>query len=466
MPTSDFLALDPRLAPARGLADWLTASLRDAARDGRLRPGDRLPATRALAVDLGIARSVVVEAYGRLADEALVESGPRRGTVVRAGVAARPPVPRRAAGAAEETRPVDIDLSPNVPDLSLFPRAAWVRAEREVLHAPGGVDLGYGDPAGMPALRDQLARWLARMRGLQVDPAQIVIVSGVAQALALLATVQVRAGQGRVAVEDPGSRGAIAQLAYWGADIVPVPTDDDGIEVDAVAAARVDAVLVTPAHQFPIGVVLSPDRRRALLDWARDSGGLIIEDDYDADQRYDRAPVPALHASAPHLVAYAGSASKSLAPALRLGWLIVPDRMRESVVAAKYASDIASSVLPQAVLARLIENGAYEQCLRRARARQRARRDAMVSAVGRRLPAASVRGVAAGLHLTLTFEDAAWLDVDAARRLEALGVRVDPLSRHRTGPGAPGFVIGYAAHTPGRIDDAVARIADGLRTVS
>ncbi len=461
MSGADFLGLDATQAPARGIGDWLTAHLRAAIREGRLVDGARLPATRALAADLGVARGVVVQAYGRLADEGLVQSGPRRGTVVQAATTGGPMPRIQPANRGEQGRP-EFDLSPNVPDLTLFPRAAWVRAEREVLQQDRLESLGYGDPAGAPALRHELAGWLARMRGVQVDPADVLVVSGVAQALALLAAVQVRAGRERMAVEDPGSRGAIDQVAFWGVRPVPIAVDTHGIDVRAVEATAPDAALVTPAHQFPTGVVLHPDRRRALLGWAQRTGTLIVEDDYDADQRYDRAPVPALHASAPEHVAYTGSASKSLAPGLRLGWLVVPARLREQVRAAKYASDIGSPVLPQLVLARLLQNGVYEQCLRRARTRQRARRDAMVDAIHRQLPTATVQGVAAGLHLTLTFEDALWSDAEIARALETVGVRADPLSRHRSRPGPPGLVMGYAPHTPSRIDEAIARVAAHL----
>jgi GntR family transcriptional regulator/MocR family aminotransferase len=292
-----------------------------------------------------------------------------------------------------------------------------------------------------------------------VDAEEIVIVSGVAQAFTLLAHVLRRQGITRLAVEDPGSRGAIDELRYWGMRPHPIPVDGEGLVVRALARTRAEAVLVTPAHQFPTGVVLSPERRRALVEW----GGLVIEDDYDAEYRYDRAPVPALHASAPDRVAYAGSTSKSLAPALRLGWLVPPTRLHDEIVAAKQASDLGSPTLPQLVLARLLTDGGYDKHVRLVRARHRARRDALLDGLTAALPGAQVQGVAAGLHLVVTLPD----DVDDTGLVEQLreaGVGAHPLSWHRMQPGPPGLVLGYAAHTPGQLRAAatvIGRVAAG-----
>ena len=298
---ADFLLLDPATAPARGLTDWLVNALRSAIDDGRMGPGSRLPATRALSADLAVSRGVVVEAYRRLTDEGLVGGRSGGGTTVldqparmprsRAQPAAssagppRLPLPRLPIGEG-------IDLSPGVPDLSAFPRSLWLRTERAVLTETPPEELGYGDPRGHPRLRAALAPWLARTRGLRAGPDDIVVVSGVAQAMALLAQQLRREGVDSIAVEDPGSRGAVDEFAYWGLRPVPVPVDDDGIQVDALADTAARAVFLTPAHQFPTGVVLAPQRRRELLAWAFDAE-LVIEDDYDAEYRYDRAPVAA-----------------------------------------------------------------------------------------------------------------------------------------------------------------------------
>ena len=377
-----------------------------------------------------------------------------------AGLAERPAplLPQRWRTRAE------LDLSPGVPDLSEFPRAAWIRAERLVLEQASVAELGYGDPRGSQWLRAELAGWLARTRGLRADPGDIVIVTGVAQALALLARVLRARAVEEIAVEDPGSRGSRDELAYWGLRPLPVPVDEHGLQVDELARGEARAVLLTPAHQFPTGVVLAPQRRRGLLDWAAAADALIVEDDYDAEYRYDRAPVPALQASAPDLVAYAGSTSKTLAPGMRLGWLIPPAWLHADLVEAKHASDLGSPALPQLVLARLIANGELEQHIRLVRKRQRTRRDALLRALREHLPAARVQGVAAGLHLLVMFPALAGQaeDADLAEAILRAGVLVHPLSWHRQRPGVPGIVLGYAAHSPDQLHHAARRIAQVL----
>ena len=410
--------------------------LRGAIVAGRLPSGARLPATRVLAAELSVSRGVVVDAYQRLLDEGLVSARTGAGTQVTY----RGRRPARSSDRREHTEGlrlplpvpagIDTDLSPGVPDLSAFPRTAWLRAERAVLNRVTGADLGYGDPGGTPALRRELAGWLARTRGVHAEADDVIVVGGVAQALALLGQTLRAAGTTAIAVEDPGSRGARDQLAHWGLRPVGVPVDDQGVRVDDLAATGVDVVALTPAHQFPTGVVLSPARRLALLDWAAAVDGLVVEDDYDAEHRYDRAPVAAVQASAPDRVAYTGSTSKSLAPGMRLGWLVAPRGMQADLLAAKHASDLGNPALPQLVLAHL--------------------------------PEAEVHGVAAGLHLLITLP---W-QVDAtvlAERGAAACVRVQPLSWHRQRPGVPGLVLGYAAHTPDRLTEAAARLARAIR---
>jgi GntR family transcriptional regulator / MocR family aminotransferase len=453
LPGADFLQLDASGVPRGERTAWLTDALRGAISDGRLAVGDRLPASRVLAGELGVARGVVVEAYQRLVDEGLLRADGARGTAV---AAAPPPVARTA-----EPTPVPrrgFDLAPGVPDLSAFPRAAWLRAEREVLADADAAQLGYGDPRGAPALRWALAGWLARSRGVRADPDDIIVVAGVVQAMALLARVLPQRGEHAIAIEDPGSRGTREQFAHWGVEPVPIPVDDDGLDVAALQRTGLRTVLVTPAHHFPTGVVLAPHRRRALLDW----GGLVVEDDYDAEHRYDRPPVPALQGLAPDRVLYASSVSKTLAPGLRLGWMVPPPDLRDDLATAKQMSDLGNAALPQLVLARLIMSGELERHLRRVRVRQRARRDAMLDALRTHLPQATVHGVAAGLHLLVTFPDGVDDHILAERAMEA-GVLVQPLSWHRVRPGPPGLVLGYAAHPPDRIREAIARLGASLR---
>jgi GntR family transcriptional regulator/MocR family aminotransferase len=533
---TDFLTLRIDDAPFGAMSGWLVEQIRTAVRDGRLRAGDRLPASRTLATDLGVSRGVVTEAYRRLVDDGVVVTGGRGGTTIARTVPLlgpapsvgpahrRPPTGGPSGGRSSDGRsradrpalpavrtiadtgpgafsfgpvgPVDsvdfadspgsgdivgalrahparYDLSPGLPDLTSFPRTDWLRAERLVLTTLSPRTFGYGDPAGAPPFRRSVAGWLARYRGIAADPEQIVIVAGVAQALALVCRVLGRHGPARIAVEDPGSLGARRQLEHWGMTTVAVPVDDQGLRVDRLRATGAPAVLVSPAHQFPMGVVLSGARRRDLLDWAGD-GGLIIEDDYDAEHRYDRPPVTAVHAARPDRTCYAGSVSKILAPALRIGWLIPPPSLRDEVIAAKHEADLGNPVLAQLVLAELMDSGRLERHLRAIRRRHRRRRDAMISALRRQLPGATVHGAAAGLHLTVTFDhpprrasdrpagdaDAAPADdLDLAARALAAGVKVQPLSWHRIRPGPPGLVLGYAACPAGQIEEAIAVLA-------
>ena len=534
---ADFLQLDRADAPAGGLADWLAQHLRRAISDGRLPVGSRLPATRVLAGELGVSRGVVTEAYRRLAEDGQLAGRGRSGTRVvaapfavpapGAGPAAgptRPPGPagprpaslgpaagpatRRpgpagpgpAPGPGSATGPAPaspavfsadpgieifdalraarcrIDLSPGLPDLAAFPRTAWLRAERKVLDGLSPSSFGYGDPRGAPPFRLAVANWLARNRGIRVTPDEVIVVAGVAQALALLARTLRASGLPSVAVEDPGSLGARQQLQSWQLDTVPVPVDDRGLQVDQLRASGAAAVMLTPAHQFPMGVVLDGARRRDLQQWARD-GGLIIEDDYDAEHRYDRPPVPALHAALPGQVCYAGSISKLLAPALRVGWILAPARYHDALVTAKRDADLGNAVLPQLVLAELMGSGELERHLRFLRRRHVRRRDAMIDAVAAHLPGARVHGAAAGLHLTLTFDalpggtglPGAGLpgtgpsDASLAAAALARGVKTQPLSWHRQRPGPPGLVLGYAASTPAEIHDGIAVIGRLLR---
>ncbi|MDF4249152.1 PLP-dependent aminotransferase family protein [Streptomyces sp. WMMB303] len=471
---SDFLQLSVDEAPRGGLSDWLVGQIRRAIADGRLPTGSRLPATRVLAADLKVSRGVVTESYRRLVEDGHVVGRGRSGTVVAATPlnGARGPAgttgPRPVAGMFDTSpradvfdtfraAPARIDLSPGLPDLAAFPRTAWLRAERAALAEAAAGTLGYGDPRGAPELRRAVAGWLRVNRGIAAAPEEIIIVAGTAQALGLVAQVLRAEGVGRLAVEDPSSLGARQHLHSWGLETPPVPVDGDGVRVDALRASGVSAVLLTPAHQFPTGVVLGGERRRELVRWAGE-GGLVVEDDYDAEHRYDRAPVAALGALAPERVCYLGSVSKLLAPALRVGWLLAPAHHRAALTDAKRFADLGNAVLPQLALARLMESGALERHLRLVRRRHRARRDAMIAAFRTHLPQARVHGAAAGLHLTVTFP-AGVDDTALASRALAHGVKTQPLSWHTQRPGRPGLVLGYAAATPSAVAEGVAVLA-------
>jgi GntR family transcriptional regulator / MocR family aminotransferase len=440
------LLIELRREPGRPLRAQLEEGLREAVRSGRLMAGAPLPSSRALARDLGVSRRLVVEAFAQLAAEGYLVTRQGAGTFVAETAAAAPaPTP------APEPRPPRYDFFPGAPDLSAFPRAAWSRAVRDVLRELPDHALSYGDPRGAPALRTALAGYLARARGVVAQPERMVITSGAAQALALLAAVLVARGTPRIAVEDPSLPEHRDVLARRGADVVPVPVDDEGLRVDALERTRAAAVVVTAAHQMPLGVALSVDRRAALLAWR----GLIIEDDYDAEFRYDRPPLAALQGLAPEQVAYLGSASKTLAPGLRLGWLVLPADLAADVGAEKRLADMGTDVIGQFALARLIDSGVYDRHLRALRRRHRSRRDAAVAAVERHLPGAQVLGIAAGLHANILLAEP--VDVRAFEAAcEARSVRVYG-SRRRM------ICLGYANLPEAAIERGVRLLAEAAR---
>lgn len=358
------LLLPAASAPPRARGRTLQAALREAVRTGRLAPGTRLPSSRELAADLGVSRGLVTEAYEQLTAEGYLRSDRGAGTWVGGAVRAALP---RARDLAPRSAGARADFLPGTPDLSLFPRTAWAAAQRGVLAELPHHALGYPDPRGLPRLRTALAELLARRRGVAAEPEHVIVVSGVAQAMTLLGFVLHARGERAVGVEDPGSPEHGALYAATGVDTVPLPLDGAGLETGPLKASGVRAVVTTPAHQFPSGIAYSARRRAELLDWARSVDGLVIEDDYDGDFRYDRTPVGALQGLDPEHVAYTGSVSKSLAPGLRLGWLLVPASLAEAVVERKRTMDLGNPVVDQALLARFVERGDYDRHLRRCR---------------------------------------------------------------------------------------------------
>jgi GntR family transcriptional regulator / MocR family aminotransferase len=450
------LALD---RGARGpLRLQLEEQLRAAVRDGLLAPGTALPSTRALARELGVSRGVVVEAYDQLAAEGYVTA--RQGAPTRVAEAAF-----RASATAPEPaaeRPPRFDFRPGAPDVALFPRTRWIASLRRALRDAPDARLDYGDPRGAPELRAALAGHLGRVRGVACDPSRVIVTSGMAQGMALLGRTLVARGARRIGVEEPWSTPGRVQLAATGLEPVPVEVDASGLRVDRLEAVAPDAVVVTPAHQFPTGVVLAPERRAALAEWAIRSGAFVLEDDYDAEYRYDRAPVGAVQGLAPRLVAYAGSVSKTLAPGLRLGWLVAPEGLVDDVVAAKAADDLGTPVVEQLALADFLERGELDRHLRRTRTVYRARRDALVAALAQRLPGGTCAGVAAGLHLVVHLPPGA--DEGAAvERARARGVELHGLGEHRIEPGGPALLLGYGRIPEAAIDAGVAALAAAVR---
>jgi GntR family transcriptional regulator/MocR family aminotransferase len=438
----------------------LEQQLRDSVRSGRLAPGVALPSSRALARGLGVSRGVVVDAYAQLAAEGYLLA--RQGAPTRVSDAAAPTVTTTVEREIEG-RP-RFDFRPGGPDVSLFPRAVWLASLRRALHEAPDSRLDYGDPRGAPELRQALAGYLGRVRGVLADPERTIVTSGMAQGMAVFARALLASGGRRIAIEDPSSLPGREQLASNGLEIVPVPVDQQGLRVEALEGISVapDAVLVTPAHQFPLGVVLSAQRRGALVDWAARSGAIVLEDDYDAEYRYDRQPVGAVQGLAPEQVAYAGSVSKTLAPGLRLGWLVVPESLAEAAAAAKATDDLGTPVVEQLALADFLARGELDRHLRRTRSVYRSRRDALVAALARHLPGWAPTGVSAGLHLVVPLP----ADLDEQRVVAAArsrGLGLSGLSEHRMTPGPPALLLGYGRIAEPAIERGVDTLADSLR---
>ncbi|MDQ0963480.1 GntR family transcriptional regulator/MocR family aminotransferase [Streptomyces sp. B4I13] len=451
-------------APARARGRALRAALRDAVRCGLLAQGARLPSSRDLAADLGVSRGLITEAYEQLTAEGYLRSGRGAGTWVGGAVRAARPRARDLAPRAPGAR---ADFVPGTPDLSLFPRAAWGAAHRAVLAELPHHELGYPDPRGLPRLRLALAELLARRRGVVADPERLVVVSGVAQASALLGLALHARGTAAVGVEDPGSPQHSALYAGAGVTAVPLPLDREGLALGPLRSSGVRAVVTTPAHQFPTGIAYSARRRAELLDWARSVDGFVLEDDYDGDFRYDRAPVGALQGLDPERVAYTGSVSKSLAPGLRLGWLLVPEGLTEAVVERKRTTDLGHPALDQALFARFVERGDYDRQLRRCQRAYRERRDAVVNALGEHFPGARVSGVAAGLHAIAELPQRYGPQERFLARTAAAGVEVRALNQyaharvpHDDGPVR--LVLGYAHLSPPRIQEGVRLMAEAV----
>ncbi|HEY3183858.1 MAG TPA: PLP-dependent aminotransferase family protein [Gaiellaceae bacterium] len=425
-----------RRDPGETLRAALGRALRDAILAGALREGVRLPASRALAQQLGVSRGVVSDAYAQLEAQGFLVTRARAAPLVAA-------VPQRVVvrHAPDESEPAPrYDFTPTSPDPNLFPLRRWLAAAQHVGRRASASTLGYGDPRGERVLREALADHLGRTRGVVADPEQIVIVQGTAQGVDLLLRVLRERGASRVAVEDPSHTTQHERIRAHGLELVACPVDGDGIVVDGLDA---DAALVTPAHQFPTGCVLSGDRRRRLLAWSREGGGLIVEDDYDSEFRYDREGVRSLQGLAPAHVVLLGTVSKTLAPALRLGWMVAPAGLADEVHRAKRLVDDFSPALDQLALAELLTRGDYDRHLRRARAVYRARRDRLLAALSKYLPELPAEGIAAGVHLLLRLP-AGVDDAAVARDAAAVRIRVPPLSAFRVVPtDAAGLVVGY-----------------------
>jgi GntR family transcriptional regulator/MocR family aminotransferase len=460
------------------LRDQLEASLREAIRDGRLLAGERLPSSRELARTLGVSRGMVQECYGQLLAEGYLTS--RTGSATRvAGISGQQAGGRPTASLATvspapprplQEPPLIADFQLGVPDLSSFPRTDWAWAIKQACARAATADLGYGDPRGCLELREVLAGYLRRVRAAAASPAQMIISTGFAQGVNLVLHALARQGSvTRVAFEDPGYGSAqvdetVRAALGMGIDVSYLPVDEQGLVVSELVASGAQAVVVTPAHQSPTGVVLSPVRRHALTGWARRTGGYVIEDDYDSEFRYDKEPVGALQGLAPGQVFLLGTVSKALAPAVRLGWVHAPSALAAGVAAEKEMSDRGSCLLDQLALATLLTTGRYDRHLRRMRAVYAARRTALIGAFARHVPGVRLTGLAAGFHAVAPLPPGAdETAVVAAARDRRIGLY--GMGGYRGDPDAaapPALVMGFGNVRDRAIEPGIAAVADLL----
>ena len=452
---SSWLTVSPR--PGETLRRALERTLREAITVGLLREGTRLPSSRAMGRRVGVSRGVVTDAYAQLEAQGFLSIAPRSAPVVAASLVAPARAPRAQPTTVPQPR---YDLTPTTPDVTLFPLREWLSASAKVGRELRYETLDYRPPPGEPWLREALSAHLGQTRGVIADPEQILVVQGTAQGVDLLLRVFAGRGAARIAVEDPSHTTQHARIRALGLELVAQPVDEEGLVVDGLEA---DAALVTPAHQFPTGAVLSGARRRALLAWAQRTGGFVVEDDYDAEFRYDDEPVRALQGLAAASVVHLGTVSKTLAPALRLGWVVAPDDLLDELERAKRLADDFSPALHQLTFGELLRSGAYVRHLRRARAAYRRRRDRLVDALERHLPELDAEGIAAGMHLVLRLP-AGCDDAAVARSASEARIRVPPLSSFRIKPGSPGgLVLGYGRLHEESVGPAVQVLARVIR---
>ncbi|MFJ3472770.1 PLP-dependent aminotransferase family protein [Microbacterium maritypicum] len=460
------LEVESGSAVARPLRDRVETALRRAIAEGRLSPGSAVPPSRTLAETLGVSRWVVTEAYGQLVAEGVLEA--RTGSATRvAEQHARAPGPTRPARLSERADgnaalldvapPVRYDLRPGIPDLRATPRARWAAALRAAITAIPDRDLAASHPLGYAPARAAVAAYLSRSRHAVADAAHVAITHGATDGMGILSRELHRQGHRDLLVEDPSWPRLRAVAEEHGLRPIPVPVDDDGIDtarlMEIATGTGARAALITPAHQFPLGAALAPGRREELVRWAREHGGLLIEDDYDAEFRYDRRPIPALQRLDPERVALIGSLSKSVSPALGLGWMLLPSGI------APGQSATPPSLIDQAALAEFITRGDLERHLRSSRTRFRRRRRRLLDALRSELPELPVSGIAAGMHLVLAVP-AGVVAADVVATGRAIGLALTPLTRYECiHPQAEALVLGYGDLDDTLVEEAVARLA-------
>jgi GntR family transcriptional regulator/MocR family aminotransferase len=444
------------------LGAQIEAQLREAIRTGQLRPGAPVPSTRDLARQLDVSRRIVVDAYAQLAAEGYLSLRQGARPCVNAALPAVTAPDATVAGPPATRRP-RYDFQPSAPDVAPFPRTAWLRSLRTAISEMTDAELGYGDPCGLPVLRTALADYLGRVRGVVADPECVVVTSGYSQGLSLFCRVLANRGARRLALEDPCDPEYHVIVERAGLVPVPVRVDADGLVVDDLVAADVAGVVVTPAHQSPTGAVLARERRTALLAWLRASGAIAIEDDYDAEYRYDRAAVGALQGLEPDRVVYAGTTSKTLAPGLRMGWLVVPAAFVDELRFEKRLADRGTAHIDQHAFADFVTRGELDRHLRRMRQLYRGRRDALVQTLADVLPDATVHGIAAGMHVIVELapgDDEELIREEAAQRR----IRFETLADYgqATAGRAPVLMLGYGQIAEAAIPAGIRELADAV----
>lgn len=467
------MELHVSLVGRKNLTGEIYRQVRQAIVEGRLRPGDPLPPSRELARRLSVSRTTVVVVYDQLNGEGLTTSRVGAGTFVSEHI---PHAERPSAGAAGALQPrpvwstiplstvfatkVDFDFRTGHPDTTLFPYETWRRLMSRELRASTGSRHGYGHPAGDPQLRDAIARHVGTSRGMAATADDITITNGTQQAVDLVARVLLAPGD-RVAVEDPGYVPPRLLFQSLGLAISGVPVDDEGLVVDALPrTARL--VYVTPSHQYPLGSTMSLRRRIALLAWAQRHNAAIVEDDYDSEFRYSSRPIEPLHTlDTTGRVIYVGSFSKTMLPALRLGFLVAPTGLRHAFHAAKYVTDWRAPTTTQAALAQFIDQGHFVRHVRKMRDVYQTRHKRILHALdgtlGKHLtPIPS----AAGLHIGVLATHASPAEItEVAERAQAASVAVQPLARRALDqPARSGFTLGYGAIPTTDIDEGLRRL--------
>jgi GntR family transcriptional regulator/MocR family aminotransferase len=448
-----------------GRRDAIENSLRAAIREGRLAAGTRLPSTRALAADLGLARGTVAEAYAQLQAEGYLTARRGGGTWVGDVAAAKTAPPR---GTPSPPRAARFSFHPGLPDLTAFPHSAWVGALRKGLRDTPAGSLGYGDPRGRAGLREALADYLARVRGVVADPELIVVCGGFRHGLSLVLRVLRARGTERIAMEEPCLDDHQRATLAAGLTTVPLPVDAGGASTDLLEASKADAALLGPAHQFPRGAVLQPERRAAAIAWARVTEAYLIEDDYDAELRFDRQPIGALQALDPERVAYGGTASKTLAPGLRLGWLVLPPQLLDPVMALREAEDLHVPAPDQIAFAELVRSGAYERHVRRMRGRYRERRDHLVGMLAQRAPRLTPVGISAGLRVLLELPPGGPSAAELAKQAKQRSIELFPVAafHHHGRPETDALVLGYGSLPEHAFEAALNALGDLLSEAS